>query len=168
MQVALNDLAEILGVNIRTVQRLAQEGVLEALPDPADKRRKVYELAPSVQAYLEHRLQKAESSQRSERLAQLEEKKLEAEAELKESQRDLHQLKTSIANGSYLSKEEVALDYQRFFVVFRKFALAIPPRVAGQIGGFVEPVIARGIEKDLNREITDMLRSFVVAGVERE
>ena len=167
-KIPLPTLAEILGVNIRTIQRLMQEGVLEAHPDPHDKRRKVLPLAASVQAYIKAQTGKENKDARKDRLQQLEEKKLAAEAELKESQRDLHQLRTEIASGRYLSVEEVQLDYSRFFVTLKKFLTSIPNRVAGMLTGYVDPVTVRALEKDLSNEITETLRSFVVAGVAAE
>lgn len=162
--VSLNEIAVLCGVNIRTIQRLTQEGVLTAEPDPHDRRRKVWPLAGSMQAYIEHRLAQAETNRRSARMMELEEKKLEAETELKESQRDLHVIKTEIATGKYLPVEQVQLDYSRFFVVLKKFLLAIPSRVTGMIAGYVDPVTARGLEKDLTQDISALLASFVAAG----
>lgn len=164
--IALGELAQLLNVNIRTIQRLTQENVLSAEPDSQDKRRKVYPLAESIQAYIEHRISRTDNMQRSERMQELEEKKLAAETELKESQRDLHIIKTEIATGKYLPVEQVQLDYSRFFVVLKKFLLAIPNRISGQIGSSVDPVTARAIEKDLSGEITHMLSSFVMAGAQ--
>ena len=94
----------------------------------------------------------------------LKEKKLKAEIALKESQGELHRLKTEIASGKYISVEEVQLDYQRFFVQLKKFVLAIPNRVGGMIGGYADPVTVRGVEKDLSKEVNTMLNAFVVAG----
>ncbi|WP_087064443.1 hypothetical protein [Intestinibacillus massiliensis] len=162
--IALGDLSKLLGVNIRTIQRLTQEGVLTAEPDPEDKRRKVWPTAESVQAYIGHQLARADSNQRNSRIQDLEEKKLAAETELKESQRDLHVLKTDIASGKYLPVEQVQLDYSRFFVVLKKFLLAVPNRVSGLVGGYVDPVTARALEKDIAKEINTMLTSFVIAG----
>ena len=87
-----------------------------------------------------------------------------ADIALKESQGELHQLRTAIAAGKYISVEEVQVDYSRFFVVFKKFALSIPSRVAGTISSVVEPVVARSVEKDLTREVNSMLQGFVIAG----
>ena len=97
--------------------------------------------------------------------AKLKDSKLQAEIALKESQAELHHLKTEIAKGEYISKEDVKIDYQRFFVVFKKMAMAIPSRIGGVMAGYVEPVIVRGVEKDLKLEIDNILRTFIVAGV---
>lgn len=168
MLVNLQEISNILGVKPRTIQRLVQDGVLEATPDPGDRRKKVFDVAACVQAYMKYQFDKSAASKRSARMEQLEEKKLKAETELKESQGELHRLKTDIAMGKYLSKEDVKLDYERFFVTFKRFALAIPPRVTGMIASYVEPVVARGIQKDLDQEVKRMLTNFVVAGISEE
>lgn len=168
MLVNLQEISNILGVKTRTIQRLVQDGTLEATPDPEDRRKKVYDVGPCVQAYMKYQFDKSAASKRTARMEQLEEKKLRAEAELKESQGELHRLKTDIAMGKYIPKEEVKLDYEQFFAVFKRFALAIPPRVTGQIAGYVEPVVAREVQKDLDQEIKRMLNDFVVAGVSKE
>lgn len=164
LTVNIGDLAAVLGVNIRTVQRLAQEGVVEARPDPQDKRRKVYDLTQAVPAYLAHQIEKSAGRERAARMQALEEEKLAAEVGLKSSQRDLHQLKTEIASGRYLPVEQVQLDYEQFFVVLKKFLMAIPARVGAQIAPYMDAVAARGLEKDLADEMGELLRTFVVAG----
>jgi phage terminase Nu1 subunit (DNA packaging protein) len=162
--ITLAETAEVLGVNIRTIQRLTQEGILASEPDPEDKRKKVYPLAATVQAYIANLLEKTAGRERSNRLLKLEEDKLTAEVALKQSQGEIHKLKTDIAAGKYLPVEEVQMDYSRFFVILKKFVMAIPNRVSGMIAGHVDPVTARGIEKDISKDITGMLKSFVVAG----
>jgi phage terminase Nu1 subunit (DNA packaging protein) len=162
--IALAEIAEVLGVNIRTIQRLTQEGVLAPEPDPEDKRKKVYPLAATVQAYIANLMEKTAGRERSNRLLKLEEDKLTAEVELKQSQSEIHRMKNEIASGRYLLVEEVQMDYSRFFVILKKFLLAVPNRVSGMIAGHVDPVTARGIEKDISKDLTGMLKSFVVAG----
>ena len=153
------ELAKFLGVSSRTVQRLAQEGIL---PEPEGA--KLYSLMKSVQAYCSYLSGKGKAKADDSQAARLKEQKLQTEIKLKESQAELHELKTDIAKGKYIALEDARLDVQRFFVVFKKFAMAIPSRMGGIIAGYVEPVVARGIEKDLQKEINDMLRTFIFAG----
>ena len=108
---------------------------------------------------------KAYGKSRSEKEAELREQKLLAEVALKESQGELHRLKTAIAAGDYVSIEEVTLDYSRFFVTFKKFAMSLPARLTGRVSGHVDPLEARHIEKDLTGEVQKLLEAFVVAGV---
>jgi phage terminase Nu1 subunit (DNA packaging protein) len=156
--------AEISGVKLRTVQRLSQENVLVTVEDPADKRKRLLPLADNVQAYIDHRMQQAAGQERSKQRAELEDKKLRAEVSLKETESELKRMRHDINSGKYLLVEEVQLDYSRFFVILKKFLLAIPNRVSGMIAGHVDPVTARGLERDLSKDITGMLKTFVVAG----
>ena len=95
----------------------------------------------------------------------MKEQKLKAEIALKESQGELHKLRTEIAAGRYISVEEVKLDYGSFFVSFKKFAMSIPSKLAGRLTGFVDPVEVRSIENDLQKEVKRLLSGFVLSSV---
>lgn len=129
-----------------------------------------YDLLPTIHAYvtnLQDKLKKGSNSI-SEKEFVLREQKLEAEIALKKSQGELHRIKTEIVEGKYIDKGEVQLDYRRFFMNFKKFALSIPSRITGYINGLVDPTQARTIESELNTEVTNLLNSFVVAGMTPE
>lgn len=81
---------------------------------------------PTIQSYVKYLSDKAYGKNRSEKENELREQKMRAEIALKESQGELHRLRTDIAAGKYISVEEVILDYTRFFVTFKNFAMAIP------------------------------------------
>ena len=106
-----------------------------------------YDLAPTIQKYVKYLSDKAYGRSRSEKEMELKEQKLEAEVALKESQGELHRLKTQIAAGEYISIDEVRIDYAKFFLVFKKFAMSIPARVCGMLSGQLEPLEARRIER---------------------
>ena len=155
-------IAQIFGVTVRRVQQLTQEGAIKTVRDPSGGSRK-YDLIPTIQDYIKFLSDKAYGRAKSEKEEDLKMQKLSAEIALKESQGELHKLKTEIQMGKYISVEEVKLDYERFFVTFKKFAMAMPQRIGGIIAGYVEPVTSRAIEADVNREVSAMLTSFVVA-----
>lgn len=150
----------------RRIEQLTRDGVIDAVlvkVDGHEVRR--YDLAPTIQKYVKFLSDKAYGRSRSEKEMELKEQKLEAEVALKESQGELHRLKTQIAAGEYISIDEVRLDYAKFFLVFKKFAMSIPSRVCGMLSGQLEPLEARRIEKEMAGEIADLLASFVIAGV---
>lgn len=157
-------IAQLFGVTVRRIQQLTQEGVL-ATTDTAEGRR--YDLVPTIQSYVQYLSDKAYGKNRSEKETELREQKMKAEIALKESQGELHQLKTQIAAGKYIAVEDVTLDYQRFFATFKKFAMSLPVRVMDAIGGYteVDPLNARRLEKLIQQEIHGLLEAFVVAGV---
>ena len=142
-------------------RQLTQEGIISTTKTKEGNR---YELAPTIQRYVKYLSDKAYGKSKSEKEAELREQKLQAEIALKESQGEMHRLKTEIASGKYIDIEEVKMDYSRFFVSFKKFALSLPSRLSGRISGHCDPMEIRSIEKDLNAEIIRLLNSFVVAG----
>lgn len=154
-------IASLFGVSVRRVQQLTQEGIIETVQTKDGRR---YDLGPTVQKYIAYLSDKAYGRDQNKKETELREQKLKADIALKESQGELHQLRTAIAAGKYISVEEVQVDYSKFFVVFKKFALSIPSRVAGTISAVVDPVTARAVEKDLTREINSLLKGFVIAG----
>ena len=156
------DLAQLFGVSGRRVGQLTEDGVIEK------DGRGVYDLEKTVKAYIKYLSDKAYAREESMTEAELKEQKLRAEVALKESQKDLHELKTEIAKGQYVPVEEVELDYKKFFATFKKFAMAMPSRIAGLVGAHVEPVVLRDIEKKMNDETVRMLRAFVVSAVDNE
>ncbi len=159
-------IAQLFGVSVRRIQQLTQDGVLPTTQTSSGRR---YDLVPTVQKYVKYLSDKAyKKGDKSEREFELQSQKLEADIALKESQGELHRIKTQIIEGKYIPKEEVQADYRRFFVVFKKFVQGVPARVSGYINGIIDPTQVRKIESDLNREMTNLLIGFSVAGVTPE
>ena len=156
-------IGQLFGVSVRRIQQLTQEGVIRTVEVPGQGRR--YELVPTIKTYIQYLSDKAYGKSKSEKEAELKEQKLQAEIALKESQGEMHRMRREIAAGKYLDADEVALDYQKFFVVFKRFALSIPSRLVSMISDQVAPLEARKIEKEMNEEVKRMLTSFVVAGI---
>lgn len=158
-------IAQLFGVSVRRIQQLTQDGVIETVRTKDGRR---YELAPTIQKYVKYLSDKAYGKSKTETEVQLKEQKLRAEIALKESQGDLHKLRTDIAAGRYISVEEIKMDYSRFFVSFKKFAMGIPNRLAGRLMGFIEPVEVRKLEQELQKDVTKLLKSFVVSATIEE
>ena len=165
--VRVERIAQLFGVTVRRVQQLTQEGVVETVDALDENGRKCrrYDLFPTIQKYIEYLSAKAYGKQhRSDKEIQLKEQKLEADIALKESQGELHRLKTAIASGDYISVEEAKLDYAKFFVVFKKFAVSLPARIGGMLSDALPPLEQRRIEKEMSSEVSALLNSFIVAG----
>lgn len=155
-------IAQIFGVSVRRVQQLTQEGIIKTDEVPGEGRR--YELVPTIKTYIQYLSDKAYGKGKSEKETELRQQKLEAEIALKESQGEMHRMRAEIAAGKYIDVEEVALDYQKFFVTFKRFALGIPSRLVSMISDSLEPLEARRVEKEMSAEVKRMLRAFVVSG----
>lgn len=106
-------IAKLFGVSVRRVQQLTQEGIIKTTQTESGRRYQVYD---TVSTYVGYLSDKAYSKSKSDTEGKLKEQKLRAEVALKESQGELHRLRTEIAAGKYISIEEVKLDYSRFLL----------------------------------------------------
>lgn len=163
--VSSDELGEWLGMTTRRILQLTKDGILEKATGQNGVTSRKYDLKDNVQGYIKYLRDKA-SGRATVDEAELKRKKLEADIALKESQGELHQLKTAIASGQYISVEEVQIDYEKFFTTFKTFAAGLPARVVGLVAGSLEPVEARRLEKELSEDISRCLTSFAVAGTE--
>ena len=163
--VTKDTIARLFGLTSRRIEQLVQDGVIERVQI---KGRVRFELEATVQKYVKYLADKAYGRERTDIELTLKEQKLRAEVALKESQGELHRLRTEIAAGKYISVEEVKADYSRFFVLFKNFALSIPGKMAGHLTGFVDPVEAREIENELQKEIKRLLNNFVSRAIVEE
>ena len=160
-------IAQLLGKTVRRVQQLTQEGILETHVPPQGGARK-YRTCETVQRYLAHVAEKARETGDTSCAAELSLKKLKAEVELKESQGQLHRLKTAIAEGKYLPSQQVTEDLAEFLSRFRTFALQIPPRIAGTLAGYTDALSVRAMEQSMRSEVEGMLTAFVDAARQAE
>lgn len=163
-------IAQLLGYSVRRVQQLTQDGILETEVPPGGGARK-YRTCETIQKYITHIEKKAQENGENNRTTELNLKKLAAEVELKESQAQLHQIKTAIAEGKYIPSEQATEELTEFIAGFKKFAMNIPPRLAGILAGYVDALTTRNIEKSLRKEIEDMLAAYTDAatyGEQRE
>jgi len=164
------ELAKLFGLSDRRIQQLTADGTIsaEVVTVNGHKVRR-YDLFPTVHSYIASLQDKLKAKgSRTDREIELRQQKLEAEIALKESQGELHRLKTAIAAGKYIDVDEVALDYQKFFAAFKRFALSIPSKLVGMVSDSIEPLEARRVEKEMNAEVRRMLRAFIVAGHTQE
>lgn len=156
-------ICRLFGLTCRRIEQLVADGVIDRVKTKGGEVR--FELAPTIQKYIKYLSDKAYGRERSDKEAELKEQKLRADVALKESQGELHRLRTEIAQGNYISVEEVKADYSRFFIVFKNFALSIPGKMAGRLSGFVDPVEVREIENELQKEVKKLLSDFVSRAV---
>lgn len=165
-RVSSETLAEWLGVSQRNVQQLTKDGILhKAMDDKGTRYTSKYDLKAALLEYVKYLRDRA-GGRTSATEAELKKKKLEADIALKESQGELHQLKTAIATGQYISVDEVQMDYEKFFTTFKNFATSMPARVIGLAAGSMDAVEARSLEKEMAEEVNRLLGAFVVAGTE--
>ena len=151
-------ISKLLGKTVRRIQQLTQE-VLETEVPPGGGARK-YRTCETVQRYIAHVEQKAQETGENSRAAELNLKKLQAEVDLKESQGQLHRLKTAIAEGKYISADQATEELAEFLATFKKFAMNIPPRMAGTMSSYADAVTVRAMEKTMRKELEALLAAF--------
>ena len=159
-------IGELVGRSGRTIQSLARRGVLETEAPPGWKAKK-YPTCKTIQRYIAHVKQEAEEKAGcASDLEELGLKKLRAEVELKESQGELHRLKTAIAAGKYVDTENAGRELAEFLRSFRQFALDMPARAVRSIPGQVDVVTAKAMERAMRTEMEAMLNTFADAVLE--
>lgn len=156
-------ISKLLGKSVRRVQQLTQDGILETEVPPGGGARK-YRTCETIQRYLAHIEQKAKETGEQSKAAELTLRKLEAEVALKESQGQLHRLKTAIAEGEYIPAEQATEELEEFMVSFKRFAMAIPARAVGALSGNVEALAVRAMERTMRKELETMLAVYSSAG----
>ena len=160
-------ISQLLGNTVRRVQQLTQEGVLETEIPPGGGARK-YRTCATIQRYVAYVEAKAQETGENSRATELTLKKLEAEVELKESQGQLHRLKTAIAEGRYLAADHATEELTEFMASFKKFAMNIPPRMAGTMSGYADAVTVRAMEKTMRKELESLLAAFTDGAIIEE
>ena len=158
-------ISKLLGKSVRRVQQLTQDGILETEVPPGGGARK-YRTCETIQRYLAHIEQKAKETGEQSKAEELTLRKLEAEVALKESQGQLHRLKTAIAEGEYIPAEQATEELEEFMASFKKFALSIPARVVGNLAGDVDALAIRAMERAMRKELETMLAVYSAAGGE--
>ena len=109
--VSKDTIAQLFGVSSRRIEQLVSDGIIERIKIKNETK---FETIPTIQKYLKYLADKAHGRESKSREAELKENKLKAEVALKESQGELHRLRTDIAQGNYIAIEEVKADYSRF------------------------------------------------------
>ena len=160
------DLAKLFGCTARYIDQLVSDGVLPRTEKKVGGRGK-YNKDKCVTAYVVFLRDKRRGRPPSEVDQDLQKKKLKAEVALKESQAELHNIKTDIAAGKYVLKNTVQAEYESFLSTFRRFALSMPTRLVGMLSDQIDPTEARRVEAELLEEVKRMLLSFIAAGSEQ-
>lgn len=160
-------IAKLVGCTVRNIQTLTESGDLEKETPPGHKVKK-YRTCQTVQKYIAYqvRIAKNKIAGGGAEAEELSLKKLRAEVALKESQGQLHKLKTAIAEGKYVDTENVGRELAEFLRSFRQFALNMPARAVRSMPGQVDAVTAKAMEKAMREELETMLNAFTDAVTE--
>lgn len=93
------------------------------------------------------------------------EKKLYAEAELKEEQLNALKIKNGITQGEYIAKNELIKELTEFMFYFKKSLQNLTSVITGEISHYVEDIEARRIESLISKLINNALAQMCINGV---
>lgn len=128
LKVGAKSLAIVLGLSPSRVSQLRREGILTAEGHPL-----AYDLAESVQSYIEFAVADARSRAPSD--ADVERKKAQAEADYKEAKARQEEMRLAELEGRMHSAEDVEAATTQLVYAVRSALLAMPGRVAVDAAG---------------------------------
>ena len=120
-------IAAIFDVDPRRVQQLTKDGVISATKEGHANR---YDLLPTIQKYIKHLSQKANGREPAKKDAEIEGRRLEAEADLKRSKADMAALQLKELEGKMHRSEDVEDVMTDLAFTIRSALIALPGRLA--------------------------------------
>jgi|GEM_PF-286655 len=163
--VGYTEIMEALGISKRSAERLAADGVLVEYKSLSGGRKREFDLVASFQAVREReKLERERDSDQKKREA-LKRRQMQSDIDWRAVRREMDEIKRDRELGKYISIETVRQDYQKFFALFKSFAMGIPGRVGMKIKGKVSLEDQRKIEAAIEKEVAERLRLFVLAAV---
>ena len=123
-------IAKIFGVSTRRVEQLKTEGIIKGEGKPTK-----YDLLPTIQAYIKYLADKAHGREKKEITSELEERKLKAEAEIKESKAAIVKMEQEELEGKLHRAEDVEAITTDHVLFLRSMLMAMPGKLAVDLGG---------------------------------
>ena len=123
-------IAKIFGVSTRRVEQLKSEGIIKGQGKPTK-----YDLLPTIQAYIKYLSDKAYGREQKETIANLEEAKLSAEVEIKQSKAEAAKLELAELRGKMHRAEDVEAIFTDHVLFLRSMLLAMPGKLAVDLAG---------------------------------
>lgn len=123
-------IAALFGVTNSRIGQLKKEGVIIGRGNPA-----MYDLYPTIKAYIRYLSDKAYGREQREAVAELEERKLKAEAEIKESKAAIVRMEQDELEGKLHRAEDVEAITTDHVLFLRSMLMAMPGKLAVDLGG---------------------------------
>lgn len=123
-------IARLYGSDVRRIQQLNSAGIIKGQGRPA-----MYDLLPTIQALFEYQRKIIQGKEKTVATAELEERKLRAEAEIKEAKAAIVKMEQDELEGKLHRAEDVK-DITTDHVLFlRSMLMAMPGKLAVDLGG---------------------------------
>lgn len=123
--VTTQTLAKFFKKTTRRIEQLKAEGVIKGQGKPTK-----YDLLPTVQAYIEYLETKAYGKEQKQVTADLEERKLRAEAEIKESKAAIAKMEQEELDGKLHRSEDVKAITTDHVLYMRSMLMSMPGKLA--------------------------------------
>lgn len=123
-------IARLYGSDVRRIQQLNTAGVIKGQGRPA-----MYDLLPTIQALFEYQRKIIQGKDKSVTTAALEERKLKAEAEIKESKAKIADLERKELEGKMHRAEDVEAIFTDHALYMRSMIMALPGKLAVDLAG---------------------------------
>lgn len=118
-------IARLYGSDVRRIQQLNSAGIIKGQGRPA-----MYDLLPTIQALFEYQRKIIQGKEKTANMAQLEEDKLRAEADIKRSKADVAKLELAELQGKLHKAEDVEAIITDHVLYFRSMLMAMPGKLA--------------------------------------
>ena len=128
--VTTKEIAQFFQVSTRRVEQLKAEGVIKGEGKPTR-----YDFIPTGMAYIKYLSDKANGREKKEATAELEERKLRAEAEIKESRAAVAKMEQDELEGKLHRAEDVEAITTDHVLFLRSMLPAMPGKLAVDLGG---------------------------------
>ena len=126
------EIADVLGISVRQVQRLTLDGIIEAVSGERPYR---YDLETVVRQYCAFLAEKLKSQDKSNVILGLEESKLRAEVEIKTAKAETAQLELDELRGILHRAEDVEAITTDHVLYVRSMLMAMPGKLAVDLAG---------------------------------
>lgn len=126
--------AQVLGLTVRRIQQLTQDGVLQTHPEG---KRRVYDLPTAVQAYLQYSISREAGKDAG--AAAVERRSALAEAEIKEAKAAIATIELKELMGKMHRSEDVEALTTDMIYSIRAMLLAMPGRLAVDLASTTKP-----------------------------
>ena len=127
-----NELADLLGISVRQIQRFTLDGIIEPISNERPYKYNLQIVCPQYCKYLENKA--ADSTQRKV-IADLEEEKLRAESRIKKARAEIAELQANELAGKLHRAEDVEAITTDHVLFIRSMLMAMPGKMAVDLGG---------------------------------
>lgn len=128
--VSTKEIAQFFQVSTRRVEQLKAEGIIKGEGKPTR-----YDFIPTGMAYIKYLSDKANGREKKETVAQLEEDKLRAEADIKQTKAKQAQMELKELQGKLHRAEDVEAIFTDHVMFLRSMLMALPGKLAVDLAG---------------------------------